>query len=99
MERHYVDCQCSDFGHTIRFTHDPQDGEVWLEVQLRTYEPWHKRVWNALRYVFHKPVTSGHFDCTVLREEDYDRLRDLFNQSEIAKAGAHARAREQLLRQ
>ncbi len=93
-----MSCQCSDFNHVVRFTLDPSDGEVWLDVRLNHYDPWWKRVWNAVRYVFKRDVAYGHYDVTMLREEDYDRLRDLLKRSEIAKAGSHARAREQLLR-
>lgn len=98
METDHFDCQCSDFNHTFRLTLDPQDGEVWLDVRLNHYDPWWKRVWNAVKYVFKRDVAYGHYDVTLLREEDYDRIRDILKRSEIAKAGAHARAREQLLK-
>ena len=98
MEMEHFDCQCSDFNHTIRFSHSPCDGEVWLEMHLNYYDRWWKRVWNALKYVFKRDVAYGHYDVTMLREEDYDRIRDLLKQSEIAKAGAVGRTREQLLK-
>lgn len=97
METTFLDCQCSDFDHVIRFTLDPQDGDVWLETHLSYWLPWYKRVWAAVKYVFKRQHGYGHYDCTMLREEDYDRLRDLLRQSEIAKAGSIARTREQLL--
>jgi hypothetical protein len=99
MEEEYMTCQCSDFNHTVRFTLDPQDGDVYLDVRMNYYDPWWKRIWNAVKYVFKRDVAYGYYDCTLLREEDYDRLRDLMRRSEIAKAGAHARAREQLVKQ
>ena len=98
METHYFDCQCSDFGHTFRFMLDREDGDVYLEVQLKDWEPWYKRVLNALKYVFRRKVAYGFYDTTMLRDEDYDRLRDMLRHSEIAKAGAVGRAREQLLK-
>lgn len=97
LEHTWCDCQCSDFDHVFRFTLDPNDGDVLLEAHLNHYGSWWKRVWNAIRYVFKRPVAYGHYDVTMLKEEDYDRLRDLFRRSEIAKAGAVGRAREQLL--
>lgn len=98
MERYHFDCQCSDFQHSFRFTLDPEDGEVWLDVHLANWLPWYKRVWAALRYVFKCDRAYGHYDVTILRDEDYDRLRDLLRRSEIAKAGSIGRAREQLIK-
>lgn len=98
METDHFDCQCSDFNHTVRFTLDPRDGDVYLDVRLNYWDRWYKRIWNAIKYVFKRDVAYGHYDVTLLKEEDYDRLRDLLKRSEIAKAGAHARAREQLLK-
>lgn len=98
METDHFDCQCSDFNHTFRVTLDPQDGDVYIDVRMNYWEPWYKRIWNAVKYVFKKDTAYGHYDVTLLREEDYDRIRDILKRSEIAKAGAHARAREQLLK-
>lgn len=81
METLYADCQCSDFNHTFRFTLDPSDGELWLDVRLNRYEPWYRRVWIAVRYVFKRPEAYGHYDITMLREEDYDRISKLFDVS------------------
>lgn len=98
METEHFDCQCSDFNHTVRFTLDPQDGDVYMDVRMNYYDPWYKRIWNAVKYVFKRDVAYGHYDCTLLREEDFDRLRDLMRRSQIARTAAHARAREQLLK-
>lgn len=98
METEHLDCQCSDFNHTVRFTLDPSDGELWLDVHLNYCDPWWKRILNVVKYVFKRPAAYGHYDVTMIREEDYDRIRDLLKRCEIAKAGAHGRAREQLLR-
>jgi hypothetical protein len=85
MEQHYFECQCSDFNHVIRFTFDEEDGEVWLDVRLNYFEPWYKRVWNAIRFVFKRPVAYGHYDVTMVREEDYARLHDLLDRSALVK--------------
>lgn len=98
METEHFDCQCSDFNHTIRFSLDRLDGDVWVDVRLNAYEPWYKRIWLGIKYVFGRPVAYGHYDVTMLKEEDYDRLRDLMNRSEIAKAAAVGRTRERLLK-
>jgi hypothetical protein len=86
MEQHHFDCQCSDFNHTVRFTLDPDDGEVWIDVRLNYCDPLWKRVWNAVRYVFKRPVAYGHYDVTMLREEDFGRLHQMLNRASLAAA-------------
>jgi hypothetical protein len=85
VEIHYFDCQCSDFGHVFRFVFDEQDGDTWLEVQLDQRFPWYKRVWQALKYVFGRTSRYGHFDTTMLREEDFHRLHDLLDRAALLK--------------
>ena len=81
----YCDCQCSDLNHTIRFNLD-EDGEIYMETRLFMCVPWWKRVWLAIGYVFGSPTRRfGHYDCTLLREEDYERLMKMFVQSSDIK--------------
>lgn len=82
MKREYFSCQCSDFRHDIRFTLDPEDGQLWLEVNLEPIHTWYKRVWIAIKYVFGKDRAYGYYDCTLMRTEDYPRLRKLLDKSE-----------------
>lgn len=81
----YFECQCSDYEHVFRFALDPKDGEVWLDVNLNHCLPWYKRVWIALRYVFKKTEAYGHYDITMLRDDDYKRLHDLLDRSSSIK--------------
>lgn len=85
LTQHYFDCQCSDFNHVFRFVFDEKDGDMWLEVQLNHWLPWHKRVWQAIRYLFAKRQAYGHFDTTMLREEDVARLQALLTRSSLFK--------------
>jgi len=85
MEQHYVECQCSDFNHVVRFVLDEKDGEVWLEVNINPYLPWYKRVWEAVRYVLGMRAAYGHYDVTMLRDEDYVRLHALLDRSSLIK--------------
>jgi hypothetical protein len=99
-EHVYVECQCDHPDHVIRFSLDPTDGEMWMETRLNDVWPWYRRIWIAVSYVFGRCNPQRYeFDTTLLREHDYDRLRDLFSRSEIFKAAALGRAREQLLKQ
>ena len=85
MQTHYFDCMCSDYGHVFRFVFDPTDGDLWLEVRLLQCDRWYRRLWKALKYVFKRPVPNcGHYDCTLVREEDIPRLRSLLDEAESA---------------
>ena len=81
----YAECQCSDFNHVVRFALDEADGDILLETRLNAFEPWWKRAWIALKYVLGLPRTYGHYDCTLLREEDYELLGLLFERSRVIK--------------
>ena len=84
----YFDCECSDFGHVIRFSLDHEDGSLWLEAHMCLWLPWYRRVWHAIRYVFGYPRLYGHYDITLLRNEDYDRLKALLDRSAHIKLQA-----------
>lgn len=87
LETHYVECTCKHATHTLRFTLDPDDGELYVEVQLRQYRRWHERLWMAVMYVFGHQSRYGYYDCTVLDVASYDRLHCLLSRSEeIRKA-------------
>lgn len=81
LERHHFDCQCSDFGHIFRLTYDPIDADVTLTVSLNHFDPWYKRIWNAVRYVFKRTTPYGHYDVTILRQQDYARFHALLDRS------------------
>ncbi len=84
LEKHYFECMCDCSAHTIRVTLDPDNGEVFVSVHLNEYHSWYGRVWNALKYVFGYQSSFGAFDCTILKQEDYPKLRKLLRQSEKA---------------
>jgi hypothetical protein len=82
MEQHYFDCCCSDFGHVFRFLFDEKDGDLWLEVQLgpSRFRGFWSRVRLAFNYVFwRKQGYAGHYDTTMVRQEDIPRLQELLN--------------------
>jgi len=83
MEEHYFTCQCSDFNHLVRFNLSELDGDVYVDVRLNHYERWYKRIWIAVKYIFKKPHAYGHYDCTLLRVEDYPGLHDLMDRSKL----------------
>lgn len=103
MQVQYFDCQCSEFGHTVRFVYDDDSyegtGELWLETRLVNWLPWYKRVWAALRYVFKVGREDGEYDTTLLKVQDYDRLRELLSLSETAHTAKWKAFNEKLAKQ
>lgn len=85
FKSHYFDCQCGDFNHVIRFLVDDHDGDVWVEVNLNSWNPWHKRLWDAVLYVFGVSSRGSHYDTTMLEPRDIQRLRELLDRCESIK--------------
>ena len=82
FEHHYFDCTCQDSSHVLRFTLDLEEGDIWTENHLRHTNPWYKRIWLAIKYIFGYQSKYGAFDCVTLEPPDYDRLRKLLDKSE-----------------
>lgn len=81
------ECQCASFQHSVRIMLDKEEGDIYVNVNLSTYLPWHKRLWRALKYVV-SPGTSrfGHYDEVILEPRDYERIENIFVRSrEIRK--------------
>jgi hypothetical protein len=89
LEFTYLECQCYQAEHTLRFTLDPEDGELYTEVYLgHATDSFFRRMWIAIKYIFGWQSKYGAFDCTLLKVEDYSKLRALLEQSEKIQAGA-----------
>ena len=82
MQVEHLDCVCNDMSHHVRFTLDDENGDLILEVHLEQYAPWWRRVINAVRYVFNRGSRYGHYECTIVKPEDYVRLRNMLAESE-----------------
>ncbi len=63
--------------HVLRFELD--DHDLYTSVFLCQYRSFFKRVWVAVKYVFGYKCKHGHWDCTMLRPEDADRLIGMLN--------------------
>lgn len=79
----HFDCRCENFLHSIRFSYDPEYGELQVETHLGNWLPWYKRVWLAIKYVFKRthPVHLQ-YDCCLIHPADYPRLRALLDEAE-----------------
>ncbi len=68
--------------HTLKFVLDPVEGDIWTDIYLCQFRPWYKRVWVAIKYIFNIKPRTGAWDCTLLRQEEYSKLRNLLDKSE-----------------
>jgi hypothetical protein len=93
MEVHFFSCECSDFNHIVRFDYDDDDGDLCVTVRLNSWGRWYKRLWSALKYVFGSDTAYGHWDVTILREDDYHKLHDLLDRSKLKKTQLRAAGR------
>jgi hypothetical protein len=91
MATEFFECQCYSDEHTLKFTYDPQDDELYASVYLSQYRNFFQRIWTAVRYVFGYRSRYGHWDCFTLQREDAERLRGLLDQL-IAKATCRSAA-------
>jgi hypothetical protein len=76
----FFECQCYSDEHTLKFTYEPKDDELYTSVYLSQYRNFFQRVWTAVRYVFGHRSRYGHWDCFILQREDAERLRGLLDQ-------------------
>lgn len=84
----HFDCDCHLDAYSIRATYlsyEDSDGfpaHYSLNVQMREYLPWHKRVWEALKYVF--TGSHGGWDHVMLEvgTDEFERFQEFFSQHE-----------------
>ncbi len=78
LMKEYFECQCFSDEHTLKFTLDEEQPEVYTSVFLYS-DSWLQRLWTAVKYVFGYKCKYGHFDCFLMREEDADRMISLLH--------------------
>lgn len=71
-------CGCGDPAHHLLFTLDDEDPQVWLHYQL-LLEPWYKRVWYGLRYIFGHQSRYGMYGELVINESNIDKFQEIIN--------------------
>lgn len=73
----FFECICGMDEHTLRFkleSYDPMDVELYTSVFLSQYHSFFGRLWLAIKYLFGYKCRYGHWDCSVIKLEDADRL-------------------------
>lgn len=91
LETEHFDCECYTPEHTVRFTYDPDDGDLYMSVYLWKWPFW-KRLWIGVKYIFGYTSRFGDFDGGAsFRKEDLNRLAKLAlrakNRKEEVEAG------------
>lgn len=79
MEFRYLECSCGTPEHTVRFLKD--ENFLYMTFFLSN-APWHRRIVNALKYVFGYKCRYGHFDEVVLGEEEVQKLINILVESQ-----------------
>lgn len=74
FEEYYFSCDCSTDEHTIRFTFDSHDGDLFVAVHLQPQYRWYQRIAAAIKYICGYRSKYGEFDTTLIRKEDAGRL-------------------------
>lgn len=79
-KRHYTECLCHSDEHALKWKWDTDlendDPNVYLSYFLEQYHPWYVRIWIAMKYIFGYKSKCGHFDCTMLNDQDVADLVD-----------------------
>lgn len=77
MQTEFFECVCGTEEHTLRFKLDADDIELYTSVFLNQYHGFFGRLWIAIKYLFGYKCKHGHWDCTIIKLEDTDRLIEL----------------------
>ncbi len=75
MNTEFFECACHSDEHTLKFSYDPEDNELYTSVYLNQYRNIFRRVWVAIKYVFGYRCKYGHWDCFIMQPKDAGRLR------------------------
>jgi hypothetical protein len=80
LKTHYLTCECYSEEHTLRYTFDEENDEIYTSVFLGDYPTFLGRIKNVVKYIFGYACAYGHFDCTTMGLEESKKLRDLLNE-------------------
>lgn len=81
----WINCDCNNAAHSMRFYIDPDEeyesGTIYVDYHLNTYQPFYKRVWGAICYIFGKHSPYGAFDTIILTKEKQEELQDILDKA------------------
>src|SRR5271169_3680025 len=76
LEHEFFVCSCMSPEHTIRWTRDPEDNQVYIYVYLAPLTFW-RRLWTGLKYICGYQCRYGAFDEFILDNSDAIRLEEM----------------------
>ena len=86
MRHIYFECQCSSDEHRLVFTLEDEEfpnfedwwePELYVSAYLKDWEPWYKRLWKGIKYIFGCKTKHGQFDVFLLKPEDTDTFIEM----------------------
>lgn len=75
----YIECECHSPEHTLKFTYDFEDKEIYTSVYLHQYHNIWQRILIAVKYLLGYQSQYGAFDCFLADKPKIKELRDFFN--------------------
>jgi hypothetical protein len=82
---HYFECHCHSPEHLLKFVLWEDDPMLFAYVFLNP-EPFYKRIWLGIKYIFGYSSRYGYFDEFILNPKDADRFIEILNRyKECAK--------------
>mgnify|MGYP001344531591 CR=1 FL=1 len=79
---YFFECQCGSDEHTLRFTYDKEEHEIYTSIFLCDWQRWYKRLWVALKYALGYKCKYGHWDNWIMEDKDVGRLKELIGRFE-----------------
>ncbi len=77
MKNEILICDCGSLEHQIVIIEDEEDHHVYVEIHIKTYKRFLKRLWVGLRYAFGYRSRFGEFDSIIIQQQDHQKLIDL----------------------
>ena len=74
MKRKIFICECNSLEHQVIFWYDKDDDIFYCEPHLVTHKNFFKRIWIALKYIVGYKSKYGHWDETIFKEKDLEKL-------------------------
>ncbi len=86
-ENYYFECICAFDEHTIRFTLDKEEKEIYTSVLLASDRNFFVRIFLGIKYIFGGKSRFGYFGNWTLNKHDANRLEAMLNMLKEFKDG------------
>jgi hypothetical protein len=77
---YYFECICAHEEHTIRFTLDKEEKEIYTSVFLANHRNFFVRIILGIKYIFGGKSRYGYFANWTLDKDDADRLAQMLKE-------------------